>query len=908
MLRFPLLSVLLVLAFQSTELLSQRDSSRNDFASAESWFLFEDYAEAEPIYQKLLQYYPDNDNIRYRIGICLLKDPYRKEESISYLLEASHNINPKHKEGSINEKAAPPDVLYYLGAAYHASEKLDLAIENYEAFLRIMDPAIYDDALVKEQIQACKNARRLMSMPVDIDLHLLSESVNTRYTENHPVVSGDGQRMVFITEQPFFDEALFVEKQGDDWTLPMSLTSMLGFDENVYPTGLNRDGTELLMYYDDEHVGNIYHSRLENGFWLPATKVEEPVSTKYWESHASFSADGQRIYFTSNRKEGYGGLDIYYADRLEDGNWGEPVNLGPAVNTRYNEETPFVTEDGKTLFFSSYGHFNMGGYDIFYSTLGGDGKWSEPVNMGYPINTTGDDLFFMPVNNGLGGFQSRVVNARERKSDIYYMDIYSANNPRIYVVTGYVRTRDGGTDLTTLRMSVIDPATGDTIQYDIPVEGSGRFSLELTRGDYRLHFSHEGYEDLITPLSITALSNKAGITMDEVLEMEPVVVEPLVFEGEESAIEVKDTVLVAEAGKELIIPVKGIAGAALVIRHLADSALADSDTLVLEKRRADIVIVPLQGENIIQLEMTDSEGNIHRQAIRVTGTAPIPTKRELRKQERELQKAGIPPSLAGSAAAVLLLDLRDEAESEQMQDYLDRMDLGGEGIETPAELFEKLYGEARAGNLDIQEVDRLLAREISGGDVNRLLAVMALNAEGPLKDYLEQLNLEEEGITSVEELLKHLEAAGAANGFTMDDVRRAMMKSLEPGEVDEPREKEEALTGFDKLYAELLARAEGDLKEILEGLNPPGQSGISNTEDLVRALVEALEERGYRMKEIRRMLEELLPGQGELIRKYTGKGMGTGAVLALVLGISAGLFLLLLFFRRRRESEKKNIN
>ncbi len=284
-------------------------------------------------------------------------------------------------------------------------------------------------------------------------------------------------------------------------------------------------------------------------FGPQAEKLGENISTKYWESHACFSKDNQTLYFTSNRKGTTGGLDIYQSQRQADGKWGVPENLGTTINTRYNEETPFITEDGQTLFFSSYGHYNMGGYDIFYSTKDKNGNWGVPVNLGYPINTTDDDLFFQPVNNGFAGYHSRIEENSQGRHDLYYMDIYSANNPRMYIVTGFVRTEDGDTDLTSLEMFVIDPESGDTIKYSIPIDETGAFTLNLTQGDYALHFSGEGFEDLITPLSITPGSNKDGINLEDVIKLSLIKKTPLIFEGNESLIEMKDSVFEGEAGK-----------------------------------------------------------------------------------------------------------------------------------------------------------------------------------------------------------------------------------------------------------------------------------------------------------------------------------------------------------------------
>ncbi|MEN8204244.1 MAG: hypothetical protein ABFS28_16735, partial [Bacteroidota bacterium] len=423
-------SVLFFLLIPNT-LFAQRDSLRNLFLDAESWFQLEEYGDALPLFQGLHQSDPDNDLLKYKIGICLLNDPYRKDQAIQHLLEASKNLNPSSKVSSYRENTAPPDALFYLGQAYLVNELLDKAIESYEEFLENMDPDVYDEELVRMQIQACRKAQQLKANPVDYDLTLLDTMINTRYADVNPVLSGDGTKMAFITRLPFYDAAFFTRKTDKGWSYPQAITQSLGFDSDVYPVALSYDGSEMILYYDDEYTGNLYYSRYEEGRWLPATKLGEHISTKYWESHASFSKDGQSLYFTSNRKGGHGGLDIYKSERQPDGKWGIPENLGPVINSRYNEETPFISPDGQTLYFSSYGHDNMGGYDVFYSTRKEDGSWSEPVNMGYPINTTDNDLFFQPVNDGENAYYSLYSPRGVGLHDIYYMNIYSAGNPRI---------------------------------------------------------------------------------------------------------------------------------------------------------------------------------------------------------------------------------------------------------------------------------------------------------------------------------------------------------------------------------------------------------------------------------------------------------------------------------------------
>ncbi len=513
--RSLLLSLLLISLIAPSEVFAQRDSLRNLFLDAESWFLYEEYQEALPLYEALLHSDPENDNLKYKIGICLLNDPYQKDRSIPYLLEASQNINPSCKEGSFKETTAPPDALFYLGNAYLVNEVLDKATETYKKFLEIMDRDVYDEELVQEQIQICINAEKLKSKPVDIDLTLLDSLINTRYAEINPVLSGDGTRMAFVTRLAFYDAAFITEKNEGGWSYPQPITQALGFDSDIYPVALSYDGTEMILYYDDKFTGNLYYSRYEDGSWLPAIKLGEKISTKYWESNACFSKDGQTLYFTSNRKGTYGGLDIYQSQRMPNGKWGTPENLGPTINSRYNEESPSISEDGNTLYFSSYGHYNMGGYDVFYSKKKADGTWGEPKNMGYPINTTDDDLFFQALNDGKIAYYSIYSPRGMGLHDIYRMEIYTEDHPRIYGVQGILRTEDGKMDSWKHEIFVIENESGDTLRHLAPEKKSGEFGFKLTKGNYMLYFRGVGYEDLDRPLQIDANSDKQGIVLND---------------------------------------------------------------------------------------------------------------------------------------------------------------------------------------------------------------------------------------------------------------------------------------------------------------------------------------------------------------------------------------------------------
>ena len=228
--------------------------------------------------------------------------------------------------------------------------------------------------------------------------------INGVNNEFNPVISDKEDLLVFSRSQAFYDAILYSTKVNGQWTEPLNMNELLKVDRDLFPTSISKDGKDLYLYSSADYDGIIYTSRFENGTWSPLVKLNDNINTKYWESHATISHDNKKLYFTSNRKGTYGGLDIYVSNRDSTGDWGPAVNLGPVINTPYNEESPFLSDDDKTLFFSSRGHFNMGGYDIFYSTLLANGEWSVPLNVGYPLNSTDDDVFFKPLNQGYEGY------------------------------------------------------------------------------------------------------------------------------------------------------------------------------------------------------------------------------------------------------------------------------------------------------------------------------------------------------------------------------------------------------------------------------------------------------------------------------------------------------------------------
>jgi hypothetical protein len=476
----------LMCMIHATSLTGQsRGDLREMFVSAEGDLLFEDYAEALPKYLSLLQIYPENYNLFYRIGQCYLHTPGEKEKAIAFLETASQNIDPEYRRGKLRETGAPYDVLYFLANAYRISNDFDRAVETYELFLRDVNTEMYDTSLVRFQIETCHNAGKMMRRPSYIVEKNLGSTVNSRFSDFNPVISSDEKTLLFTRELPFYDAIFWSTKVNGKWSEPVNLTPQLGIDQDYYTSSISHDGKTLLLYKTDTYDGNIYQSTLRGDTWSNVEKLNANINTKYWESHAVMSQDGRRIFFTSNRRESLGGLDIFMAERDSTGDWGAAVNLGSAVNSVYNEETPFLANNDRTLFFSSRGHYNMGGYDIFRSDLDENGNWGKPVNAGYPLNTTDDDIFFSPAGKGNRGYLSRFTDEGVGRMDIMSCDIYSGLNPRNFIIMGRATVRNlldievlsPDSVITTERQQLADSAF--TYSF-VPEEGRSDVTLQLT--------------------------------------------------------------------------------------------------------------------------------------------------------------------------------------------------------------------------------------------------------------------------------------------------------------------------------------------------------------------------------------------------------------------------------------------
>lgn len=418
------LSIILSL-FLSISICGQEITAPKEmFAEGQYFFQREDYKEALYFFSRLAQKIPGNSNYHFKIGECYLQIPGQEHLAIEHLEIAVEKIVPKreYKGRTFDENSAPLHAYFYLGNAYRINGQLDDALKAYQRF--IDDPYFlknYNLNVVEDEIFSCERAKIIQDTPIDIIKEKLYPDVNSDFSEFNALQSKKGNARIFVRGLKFYDAIFYTVKENGEWIKPININQDIISDGDYYPTALNTDGTKLLLVREKDLNSDIYISRLKEEKWTPAEKLSGKINSPAQETFASFGRNDNEIIIISDRQGGRGGKDIFISQMNEQGVWSKPKNFGKVINSETDEETAVLCNDGKTIFFSSKGHYNMGGYDIFYSNLEGD-KWSVPRNVGYPVSTTRDDLFFIVDETCKSALQS-TIDTDSGISEIYKITI-----------------------------------------------------------------------------------------------------------------------------------------------------------------------------------------------------------------------------------------------------------------------------------------------------------------------------------------------------------------------------------------------------------------------------------------------------------------------------------------------------
>lgn len=482
------------------------------------------YLNAIPFYENAYKYNPDNAELNFKLGYCHLQTLY-KAKSLEYM-EKAYKFNSEISL-AIN---------YYLGSAMQYNYLFEDAIQEYLKFRKIAPKELMMEmgAMANKKIEECKNGIKFTEDMKDVMIQNIS-IVNSEYPDYGPLISADESVLLFTSRRAGssegeiweFDgqcyEDIYISYNKDGfWSAPENIGPPLNTKDHDATVGLSADGQKLFIYREMD----VFISELVGSSWSKPERMPKTINTKdQAENSACFSPDGKTIYFvrgkTNNPLTSNG--DLYYSNMV-DGKWTEAQKLSDVINTKYNEDGIYVHPDGKTIYFSSEGHNTMGGYDIFTSVKQDDGTWSVPENMGIPVNSPDDDVYFVMAADGRTGYYSSVKPDGKGATDIYKMIFLKLDKPltidtednliacltnpvseasvaevmdvkKVYltIVKGTITDFDTKEKLKA-SIEITDNATGEQIMQFYSNEKTGKYLISLPSGkNYGMSVKADGY-------------------------------------------------------------------------------------------------------------------------------------------------------------------------------------------------------------------------------------------------------------------------------------------------------------------------------------------------------------------------------------------------------------------------------
>lgn len=472
---------------------------------ADEHFNHNNFLMAIPIYKAELKKDPDNKKIKYRLGLCYLNTKISREEAEKYLLE--YTKDPKCDE----------EAWIALGRAYHLNNKIDQALQAFDKFIQLKPKR---EEEVKRYIQQCKNAQNLMNNPVNVTFQNLGKEINSEDPDYYPFVNANETFLAFTSRRKeniggkkveidgYRSSDIYYSKVNNGkWTLATNAGRNIngGLDEQV--VGLKSDGLEMYVYVDHvDKFGDLYITqRKEITAEFPKIKICDPVINEKIETSGCLSEDGSIMVF-ARRDKVDSKSDLYMCRKLPNGKWSAAQKLPETINSPYNEDFPYLSNDGTTLYFSSEGHNSMGGFDLFKTTWNPEtDTYTKPENLGYPVNSTDDDRSICVTPDNRVAYISAFRPGGFGDLDIYRIR-FNDNEQISKIYTGVVFLGD------TLRASQPKPINVQIIaankskneEYTFtPNPNTGKYVISLPAGTFKISVISDGYEKYAETITIS---------------------------------------------------------------------------------------------------------------------------------------------------------------------------------------------------------------------------------------------------------------------------------------------------------------------------------------------------------------------------------------------------------------------
>lgn len=521
---------------------SLKDLERN--GDTKTWFkkareLMKDnnFEDAIDVWELIEKFEPNNANVSYQIGLCFVNIHNKNIEALPYLKKAEIKISDDYKENDDAERRAPIETKYYLARAYHLGYEFEKAIEQYSFFMKKAgkENSLYSTADLYRT--HAENAIEMVKTKGNFYIQNVGKPINSDASDYGPAVTSDGKMLFFTSKRERPDHSnkdifnpldnkhyedvyvSYLDEKSGKWGKPEVL-DFCDVNKNQASISTSADGQYLFIYKDDEGDGNIYLSERDIDNYSTPKIMGDQINSKQYETHATISADGQTLYFVSDNGEGKGGGDIYRCVRLPNGEWSEALNIGEPINTERDEICPFLHPDGQTLFYSSDNKSSMGGFDIFYSKLGTDGKWEEPINLGHPLNTPSDDVSFSTTSDGKTGYFSSIRNENGLgQQDIYTVKLDTVFVEQITILKGYIDKNGQARLPDNIEIVVTNIASDEDPLYFTPNQRTGSYIFNLVPcNEYQVEYLLNNESFYSTELKVPCNSSYNEINKVVVLD------------------------------------------------------------------------------------------------------------------------------------------------------------------------------------------------------------------------------------------------------------------------------------------------------------------------------------------------------------------------------------------------------
>lgn len=460
---------------------------------ADEQFSYGNYHLALPIYMGLFTLDSSNSYVNYHVGICLYNVREDKTEAVPYFEQS--------RKAFIN-------AYYYLGILYRMQKDFYYSRQCFLFYQNSFKEKLFNYNAINHELQKTSVAEDFMASPKNVIINNIGTNVNSPYADYAPFISPEGDALYFTSRRKdssnnekdplgyYYEDIYRCTKTENNWGKAEDLGQPLNTNLNDACLGFSKDGKIMYLFRTEPDLvgGDIYFSELKNNQWSEPKKFSARLNENgYVESSLTVSPNEQVIYFSSNRPGGYGGKDIYRIIKLPNKEWSLPQNLGAVINTPYDEDAPFIASDGQTLYFSSKGHLNMGGYDIFMSKMIAANQWDEPENLSYPVNSVRDDIFFVLSTDGTKGYFSS-----NRKGGFGAMDIYSMEmtdyKPKLILFKGVVSTNEPEFSYLQATITVIDYQTKEIQGIYRTNKNNGKYIMVLLpKKHYKIIIESDGY-------------------------------------------------------------------------------------------------------------------------------------------------------------------------------------------------------------------------------------------------------------------------------------------------------------------------------------------------------------------------------------------------------------------------------